>query len=618
MFIYIGQCVQTLKGHSGGVASLTWLDNNILASGSTDMNVRAWEVTFDSCLHTFSQKFRRYNELLVTTFTTQSQSLLITASENHYHVWSVITGDLIHEGYRNTKSLQPLKDDMFASGHHGYINIWILKNNKWKIIKKILGYKSYITCMANLDGNRLVSADHDGTIQIYNFKNSQLQTIRSKELDDSFRISSLSLIGEYNLLVEATNDLVFRAIFQVSKKQIFILNIDTGDILFQMQGILWLVLLENNEQMAMSFEDGSIKIYSCATSFECLNTMSGHFNKSCVLESLGNGHLASGSDDKIVRIWNIATGKCEHQLCAHVHEITCLKSVGDKRLVSGSRDGEIYIWDTETGEMLQSLIGHFDEITSFHLIENDKLASASKDLTVKIWNIKNSPNLQVLKGHHGEVHHLLFLGDDLLASGSYDNSVRIWTVTNGKCIRHIVHKHMQPINCMRLLSDGQFASGSRDGSILIADAKSNGLCFWLVEPTNCVCGSSELGPSENNQSSATKEINSWKFRMECSFFAPYHKQKLIGIGRDGVIRIWDISKRTCDCEIKTNYVNVGSKWIEFELHFLGDNKIAIGLKTEIQIWNLKEKNCVKIMQMPMQEITVRLISVGVGKNTNMR
>ena len=56
--------------------------------------------------------------------------------------------------------------------------------------------------------------------------------------------------------------------------------------------------------------------------------------------------LASGSNDKTVRIWDVMSGECVHVLNGHSSYVfsVCYSPDG-KTLASGSRDQTVRIWD---------------------------------------------------------------------------------------------------------------------------------------------------------------------------------------------------------------------------------------------------------------------------------
>ena len=56
--------------------------------------------------------------------------------------------------------------------------------------------------------------------------------------------------------------------------------------------------------------------------------------------------VISGHDDDCLRVWNTATGGCDHVLRGHTAEVWCVASRG-QYLVSGSWDKTVKVWSTE-------------------------------------------------------------------------------------------------------------------------------------------------------------------------------------------------------------------------------------------------------------------------------
>ena len=50
--------------------------------------------------------------------------------------------------------------------------------------------------------------------------------------------------------------------------------------------------------------------------------------------------IVSGSTDRTIRVWNIATGACQHILYGHTSTVRCLALHSDI-VVSGSRDATV-------------------------------------------------------------------------------------------------------------------------------------------------------------------------------------------------------------------------------------------------------------------------------------
>jgi serine/threonine protein kinase len=96
--------------------------------------------------------------------------------------------------------------------------------------------------------------------------------------------------------------------------------------------------------------------------------------------------LASGSQDRIIKLWNLATGKLIRTLTGHSSWISSIAiSPNREILASSSQDGTIKLWNLATGELIRTLTGHSDSVNSIAISRDGKiLASASDDKTIKL------------------------------------------------------------------------------------------------------------------------------------------------------------------------------------------------------------------------------------------
>ena len=69
-------------------------------------------------------------------------------------------------------------------------------------------------------------------------------------------------------------------------------------------------------------------------------------------------HIASGSDDKIVRVWDAQTGhSVMYPLEGHDHFVRSVAFSPDGRhIISGSDDKTVRVWDVQTGQSVIDLI----------------------------------------------------------------------------------------------------------------------------------------------------------------------------------------------------------------------------------------------------------------------
>jgi S1-C subfamily serine protease len=179
--------------------------------------------------------------------------------------------------------------------------------------------------------------------------------------------------------------------------------------------------------------------------------------------------LASGSWDKTIKIWNVATGKEITTLKGHSEKVTSVAFSPDgKNLASGS-DETIKIWNVATGQVINNLKVHSNLVWSVAFSPDGRtLASCSSDDTIKLWNVATGQVINNLKGHSDSVSSVAFSPDGkTLASGSWDKTVKIWNVATGEEITTL-KGHSKTVSSVAFSPDGRtLASGSRDATIKI-------------------------------------------------------------------------------------------------------------------------------------------------------
>lgn len=97
------------------------------------------------------------------------------------------------------------------------------------------------------------------------------------------------------------------------------------------------------------------------------------------------------------------------------------------------------------------------------LVIKDKLVCAF-DIEIKTWDINTGQLKNILKGH--TINDIKKLSENLIVSASLDRSLRIWNINTGKG-EAILNGHLGDIGCIKILPDGQIASGCEDTTIII-------------------------------------------------------------------------------------------------------------------------------------------------------
>ena len=77
--------------------------------------------------------------------------------------------------------------------------------------------------------------------------------------------------------------------------------------------------------------------------------------------------------------------------------------------MSGSADKTVKIWSLATYEIVRELNGHSGPVKSLTLLPNDCLATGAIDKTIKLWDTSTGMLIRTINGHKGDVSALATL-----------------------------------------------------------------------------------------------------------------------------------------------------------------------------------------------------------------
>ncbi|KAJ7793388.1 chromatin associated protein [Mycena olivaceomarginata] len=256
-------------------------------------------------------------------------------------------------------------------------------------------------------------------------------------------------------------------------------------------------------------------------------------------------YLATGAEDRQVRIWDIAEQRICNVFQGHTQGIYSLSFSRDGRqIVSGSGDSTVRIWNLKTCAcVVLSVDG--DSAAGTGVVAGDPKAddtakgdagvtsvaispdgqyvvAGSLDAIVRIWNVVTGTLVDSLRGHRDSVYSVVFTPDGRgVVSGSLDKTLKYWDLTA------LLTRPMNP------LEDGESACGkddnaakkvgpctnnftghkdyvlsvavSHDGQWIVSGSRDRGVLFWdrggvvqsiLQGHKNSVI-SIDLSPTEN-------------------------------------------------------------------------------------------------------------------------
>jgi len=548
-----GECLRTFEGHKDWVHSVCFSpDGRYALSGSDDKTLKLWDVTTGKCLRTFEGHKSRVKSV---SFSPDGRYALSGSWDHTLKLWDVETGECIrtfkgHKDEVNSVCFSPDGRYALSGSDDKTLKLWDVETGE--CLRTFEGHKSGVTsvCFSH-DGRYVLSGSWDKTLKLWDVETGEcLRTFEGHER--GVTSVSFSPDGRYALSgswddtlklwsLERVNAMFRHAEVAISE-EVQSRSEEFKRLITQAQTTLTTNPLESlrltkKARAIPGFERSAsalelwFKLYQyfprkgLEAGWE-LRTFEGHESYVYSVCFSPNGRYAlSGSDDEILKLWDVETGKCLRTFEGHKESVKSVCFSPDGRYaLSGSSDETLKLWNVKTGKCLRTFEGHTSGVNSVCFSPDGRYAlSGSVDNTLKLWNVKTGKCLRTFEGHTSGVNSVCFSPDGRYAlSGSDDETLKLWDLETGECLRTF-EGHKDWVYSVCFSPDGRYAlSGSRDKTLKLWDVET-GECLRTFEGHESYVNSVCFSPDGRYALSGSGDIG----------------------GDDYTLKFWDVATGKC-------------------------------------------------------------------------
>ncbi|MEW1567441.1 hypothetical protein AB0454_31270 [Streptomyces sp. NPDC093509] len=481
-----------IHAHVGTVTCLQVIDDGprtLLASGSTDGDVRVWDATNRLPVHRFARHRNNWVAGLVGYRTADGEIALIAVNSD-----GDITQWREHHGERPIAQMaaHPLETSAFTilitttgdgAPHHlvcagATLRIWVIAT--FELLATHALHAAVRILAATPEPSRIVTGHQDGTVTVWDLEAgqnhrfaagdqpvtalicltlngrhiaavAQATRIDLRDLDDGQLLGTLNGHTDNVTALSTTTDTAPPTLISCARddtirtwsRQALLNALTQHDQPPAALAATAIQLPDAGLRLAVSYRDSRIQTFTPTTNQPGPTLDLAHHAAHALAwapATDGPPDLLYAAPDHTIRTWNPDTPQADHPpLAGHLLAIrsiaACRTPAGRPLAVSGSDDHTVRLWDLTDHELLKTWRHHYSvravaaaPTGPDHALQ---IASGSADGTVRLWTPNNTKPQGVLHCRQGFIHALAIDPDTpdgpLLATAG-DNTLRLWNL----------------------------------------------------------------------------------------------------------------------------------------------------------------------------------------------
>mmetsp|Transcript_12020 Transcript_12020/g.28734 ORF Transcript_12020/g.28734 Transcript_12020/m.28734 type:complete len:594 (+) Transcript_12020:260-2041(+) len=208
--------------------------------------------------------------------------------------------------------------------------------------------------------------------------------------------------------------------------------------------------------------DRDVRVWDTDLDADSTFTLSGHDGAVTCLSAEGNV-IASGSDDKFVRVWSSLTGFCLKVIGEHEGPLSAVRLAGP-HVLSGSFDGRIRLFEILTGSLLKSMTGHRNAVLALD-VQGRICVSGGNDRDVRVWDLSRTDKSEARGGKQRAGR----APDSVLSAGRRPVGLDAAAVGSVPVHGYALQGHNSGVQAVALVRDNYIISASDDYELRVWD-----------------------------------------------------------------------------------------------------------------------------------------------------
>jgi WD40 repeat protein len=389
-----GQCTQILSGHTDNVTGVDiTLDGNQIISSSDDYTLKVWDVETGDEVHSLQHTFC----LSAVALTSDGGKLISGSNDYDLQVWDFNTKEKLgtlkgHNDLIFSLAASPDGKSVVSASFDGIIKIWsisgkaIYSNPSKEDCQTEKVHKDVKDIAITKDGKKAITASNDHTLSVWGLVTRQKLSLLQGHED---RVTSVAIFSDSRRALSASSDYTLRTWDLSQGKEIRKIDCEFGE---KEKKYIWssLSIAPNDREVFSIFGDtrGSRvdswdinkgEIRTSARLWDAVRVFLGITR--CV------DAIVLPLDWKVFQIIKPRTGETI-DVSGHEDRVnSVILTPDDQQIISASDDRTLKIWDLATATELETLYGHTRGVTDVAVSLNGQRIASIADTELKIWDL---------------------------------------------------------------------------------------------------------------------------------------------------------------------------------------------------------------------------------------